>query len=142
MRCPIATAIVPIAWLALACEGPAGPGPGPAAPGVVRPGPLASTASSPDDPLSAKDAGTPPAVLGPNLCGCGLCAPVLSADTCSSGGDCTPATPCHATRCVATANAEPRKPDTMCTQDLHCDAIEANACGCVAGKCALVPRTK
>jgi hypothetical protein len=117
------------------CEGASNVGPGPAVPTVI----------ASDTPIPAKDAGSTD--LG-KMCGCSLCEPVLSNDPCASDDDCAPATPCHATRCVAKANAEPRKPDTMCTQELRCDAIEANACACVKGSgktqgaCAMVPRRK
>jgi hypothetical protein len=117
------------------CEGASNVGPGAVAP--------TASAIASDTPIPAKDAGPPD--LG-KMCGCSLCEPVLSNDPCSSDDDCAPATPCHATRCVAKANAEPRKPDTMCTQELRCDAIEANACACVKTgsdkKCAMVPRKK
>jgi len=132
MRCSLwsAVGLVPL-FVFVACEGAPATGPGPAVPT-----PSASVAT--DDPLPVKDAGAAPS----NLCGCGLCAPVLSNDPCAADDDCAPATLCHATQCVAKANAEPRRPDSVCTQDLRCDAIEANTCACVKGKCAIAPRKK
>ena len=77
---------------------------------------------------------------GGKTCGCKLCAPVVSDDTCSRDADCLPESPCHATRCVAKAHATPRNPDIMCTENMRCDSTDANACGCVKGKCTLSPR--
>lgn len=140
MRCSIWSALAAIPLFAFAaCEGAPAVGPGP----VV---PTASAVAS-DAPLPTKDAGPPGldpglGLGGKTLCGCGLCEPILSNDPCSADDDCAPATVCHATRCVAKANAEPRKPDSVCTQDLRCDAIEANTCACVKGKCAIAPRKK
>jgi len=76
------------------------------------------------------------------LCGCGLCAPVVSDDACSTDADCAPAVPCHADRCVAKAKAQPRNPGTACTMNLLCNTVDANTCGCHQGKCALMPRVK
>ena len=53
---------------------------------------------------------------------------------------CAPATPCHATRCVAKANATLRTPGMTCTMMLVCTSIDANSCGCLNGRCALSPR--
>lgn len=78
----------------------------------------------------------------PKLCGCSLCEPLPSDDACTTDADCAPSTPCHATACVAKAKAEPRKPGTMCTQEMRCATSDANACGCVAGRCALHPYPK
>jgi hypothetical protein len=95
--------------------------------------------------------GTGPAVVLPEaglmpldsgatmLCGCKLCAPVVSEDPCTSDNDCAPATPCHATQCVSRTKAVPRKPDTMCTMDIRCDSVDVNRCGCVQGRCTLSP---
>jgi len=95
-------------------------------------------------PASAKpcaSGGTPPLSSGgPKLCGCGLCEPILSEDACKSDGDCLPATPCHATACVAAAHAQPRAAGLSCTQELRCDAIDANRCACVSGRCAIAPK--
>ncbi len=79
---------------------------------------------------------------GPKLCGCSLCEPLPSDDACTTDADCAPSTPCHAAACVAKAKAEPRKPGTMCTQEMRCATSDANACGCVAGHCALHPVPK
>jgi hypothetical protein len=64
---------------------------------------------------------------------------VSSDDLCTADGDCAPATQCHATRCVAKAKAVPIF-NQMCTQSLRCDSADVNACGCVAGRCALHAR--
>lgn len=99
------------------------------------------------------DAG-PPAVAtekgpGPNitripmpLCGCSLCNPVVSEDTCSVDADCAPATPCHAEACVAKGKAKALAPGASCTAILRCDTADANACGCREGHCALFARPK
>ena len=79
---------------------------------------------------------------GPKLCGCSLCDPVVSADPCKTADDCAPDAVCHAKGCVAKAKAPPVPPNLACTQDFQCNAIEANACGCFEGKCAMVPRPK
>jgi hypothetical protein len=93
-------------------------------------------------PAAKKESATPEArEVGP-LCGCGLCAPVVSDDVCNTDADCAPAVPCHADRCVAKAKAQPRKPDTACTMNLLCNTVDANTCGCHQGKCALMPRVK
>jgi hypothetical protein len=76
----------------------------------------------------------------PKLCGCKLCDPIVSADTCSADADCAPEVPCHAARCVAKAHATARKPGQMCTEIMMCGTADANACGCVKGKCTLHAR--
>lgn len=78
----------------------------------------------------------------PPGCGCSLCAPVVSADPCTKFEDCAPDAVCHAKGCVAKAKAPVPPPNLSCTQDFQCNAIEANACGCFEGKCALMPRQK
>lgn len=79
----------------------------------------------------------PPLDAGPKLCGCGLCEPLPSGDACKKDDDCAPETPCHAAACVAKAKSTPRTKDIMCTQEVRCASADANACGCVAGSCAL-----
>jgi hypothetical protein len=74
---------------------------------------------------------------GPKLCGCGLCEPLSSGDACKTDADCAGDQPCHAMACVAKAKSTPRTKDTVCTQEVRCASIDANACGCVAGMCAL-----
>lgn len=91
----------------------------------------------------AVDAGNTPvwsADAGPRMCGCSLCEPKVSEDVCKVDADCAPATACHATACVAKAKAEPRTPNTQCTQLFACASVDANPCGCYQGHCALVPR--
>lgn len=113
------------------------------------PGPRSDPAEGPDAapaPLApaGHDAGPPadgPPLL-PKLCGCSLCAPVVSEDACTLDADCAPQTPCHATACVAKAKAQPSAPGTHCTMDLRCDSVDANRCGCVSGRCTLAPRTQ
>ncbi len=106
-----------------------------------------TTGATAAKPCGANEA-TPVPSGAPKLCGCGLCEPVLSEDTCKVDGDCAPATPCHATACVAAAHAQPRLPNTQCTEILQCNAIEANRCACVtapgasSGRCAIAPRKK
>lgn len=77
---------------------------------------------------------------GGKLCGCSLCAPVVSEDSCTRDADCLPEVPCHATRCIAKEHATPRNPALMCTEIMRCDSVDANSCGCVKGKCTLSPR--
>jgi hypothetical protein len=96
---------------------------------VIGDGPVASAASA---------SAPPPAP--PKLCGCSLCDPLPSDDACTTDDDCAPSTACHARACVAKAKAEPRKPGTMCTMIMMCETADANACGCVKGKCALHPK--
>lgn len=91
------------------------------------------------------DAGAPEAdaiAAFPNLCGCSLCEPILSDDPCGADSDCAPASACHAERCVAAAKAPPRDPSIMCTRIMKCGTIDANACKCVRGRCALAPHPK
>ncbi len=74
------------------------------------------------------------------LCGCKLCAPVVSADACSTDADCAPSTPCHARECVARSKATPRTSGLKCTMNLVCDSADVNQCGCVNKRCTLSPR--
>lgn len=124
----------------LAPTGPASSAVSATAAPTTTPSAKASTAATASAPPAASTASAElPKVA---LCGCGLCAPVVSNDACSTDADCAPATPCHADKCVAKANAAPRKPDTACTMNLMCNTIDANTCGCHQGKCALMPRVK
>lgn len=123
---------LPVALLLL----PACPGE-PASPTVTVPDGSASN-------MEPVDAGSLPIVQGDVApgCGCSLCRPVVSDDPCTKFEDCAPDALCHAKRCVAKAKAPAPRSDVSCTQDFQCDAIEANACGCFEGKCALMPRQK
>src|SRR5262249_3478046 len=142
--------------LVVACAGGASQGPDPAAPSSIVQAPTApsgdvaapSTPSAPD-PRASLNATEPPtpdagplyasAPAGGRICGCQLCDAVVSNDSCGADADCAPETPCHATRCVAKAKAKPRK-DVMCTEIMLCNTVDANACGCVKGKCTLHAR--
>lgn len=106
--------------------------------------PAASAGSGPVAHMETVDAASPPAAAPPKgkLCGCSLCEPAPSEDACSTDADCAPATACHAEQCVAKAKAMPRKPGEMCTMLMNCASADANACGCVKGKCALSPRKR
>ncbi len=90
--------------------------------------------------LAACAATPPPAPLlaGPPFV-CHLPAPKTSDDPCAGDADCGPATACHARACVAKAKAAPVSPDTMCTREMACDSVDANRCGCLEGRCALIP---
>ncbi len=91
-------------------------------------------------PPAAPDAG--PTASGPKLCGCGLCEPLFSEDACANDADCAPSAACHADACIAKSKAPPRPANVMCTQMMKCSSADANACGCVQGRCALSPRPK
>ena len=75
-------------------------------------------------------------------CGCSLCQPVVSDDACQTDTDCGPSAPCHADKSVGIAKAKPPQPGQQCTLVMMCQTTDANACGCVAGKCTLSPRKK
>jgi hypothetical protein len=124
-------------------------GPAPRDPAVAVPPPSdagqprvtgSSTPAAP--PVDAGPADATAAAAFPNLCGCSLCEPVLSDDPCGADSDCAPASPCHAERCVAAAKAPPHDPNIMCTRIMKCGTIDANACQCVRGRCALAPHPK
>jgi hypothetical protein len=107
--------------------------------------PLAATtgdAGAPADAASPVAAPVPDAgsTGDAGACGCHVCAPVVSNDACTTDADCAPSQPCHAPACVGKANAQPRTPGQMCTQQLICTTVDANACGCVHGKCTLYAR--
>ncbi len=128
-----ALAVVPVALVLAGCPNE------PATPTVtVGDGGGATTA----EPVEAGSAPVTASDAGPKLCGCALCEPVLSDDPCKTADDCAPATPCHATACVAKAKAQPRSANLACTEIFQCNAIEANSCACVDGKCAIAPRAK
>jgi hypothetical protein len=112
-------------------DGGATPSPPPSA---SSPTPTATSTSSDDADGGVKWLG------GQRLCGCKLCAPVVSDDACSSDADCAPEEPCHAKRCVGTANAKGLGTKAMCSRIMMCHTTDANSCGCYNGKCALVPR--
>jgi hypothetical protein len=120
-----------------------------AACGGPRPPDVAMSGEAPQDaglrPLGdgKKQPDRPPEVgADPLRCGCALCEPVVSDDPCIQDSDCGPSAPCHADRCVGIAKAKPRQPSDMCTLQLMCKTIDANACGCVNGRCALYPRKR
>jgi hypothetical protein len=94
-------------------------------------------------PKKSTEPSAPPAASADLMrCGCQLCEPVFSDDACQSDGDCGPSAPCHADRCVGIAKAKPRQPGDMCTLVMMCTTTDANACGCLNGKCALYARKK
>lgn len=138
MRRVIAIGIGLLAAIALACA--ASRDPVATAPANEN----GSGLSPSDDSVTTTDA-TPsaPQVALPDAESHSICAlekPIVSDDPCTTDADCAPATPCHATRCVGKANAQPRKPGTMCTQEIRCGTVDVNACGCLNGKCALFAR--
>lgn len=109
--------------------------------------PAASAGSEPAAHMEPIDAAMPPpagssASPKAKLCGCSLCEPAVSEDACSADADCAPSTPCHAEACVAKSKALARKPGDMCTMLMNCASADANACGCLKGKCALSPRKR
>ncbi|HSQ67479.1 MAG TPA: hypothetical protein VLM85_29920 [Polyangiaceae bacterium] len=110
------------------------------APSESAQGTCSSAPSATPCPSSAPASSSATPLSGPKLCGCALCAPVLSDDPCKVDADCLPATPCHATSCVAAAHAQPRAPGLVCTQEFRCDTVDANRCACVRGRCAIAPK--
>jgi hypothetical protein len=72
--------------------------------------------------------------------GCGSFPTVKSQDSCQNSVDCAPATPCHATSCVAAANATALPAGAQCTMKLVCQSVDVGRCDCVDGVCALVSR--
>lgn len=61
---------------------------------------------------------------------------VVGTDECVSDADCIPAECCHATACVAVANA-PSCGDAMCTQECRYGTIDCGGgCLCHEGHCA------
>ncbi len=74
------------------------------------------------------------------LCGCKLCAPKMSEDTCTTDADCAPSSACHATSCIAASKVQPATARPICTRIMLCATTDANACTCYQGKCALTPR--
>lgn len=75
----------------------------------------------------------------PPFAGCRLPAPVVSDDACVIDADCGVSEPCHARACVAKAKSRPPGPDTVCTRELVCTSADVNRCGCLEGRCALIP---
>jgi len=60
----------------------------------------------------------------------------VGSDTCTTDADCVPATCCHATACVAQANA-PSCGDAMCTLDCRSGTVDCGGgCLCHEGHCA------
>ena len=107
------------------------PGPGPAA---------SSPAGSPTVETTAPTPGKP-GDLAPDATHrvCHLPAAKKSDDACKLDADCAPSDPCHARACVARARSKPRTPDIMCTMMMACETADANRCGCLEGRCALIP---
>lgn len=119
------------------------------APTVTVPA-LPSTAGTTDSPPAGSEPPPiklPPPPSGaapssgptPNIFRCQLPTPVLSDDACASDADCGPATPCHATACVAKAKSQPPAAGIMCTREMRCNSADANRCGCYQGRCGLIP---
>ncbi len=103
--------------------------------GAVDPQKAANTSSVASSQIAPPSGGVEvDAGLG---CGCKLCAPVVSNDSCDKDDDCVPESGCHAHACVAKANAKPTDPKLNCTMVLDCHSADANKCGCVNHKCAL-----
>ena len=70
---------------------------------------------------------------------CHLAAPKKSDDACKLDADCAPSDPCHAMACVAKSKSKPRVPGAMCTMMMACESADANRCGCLEGRCSLIP---
>lgn len=114
----VGPAVVGSAAVGSAAVGPAVVGPAAAGPAVVG-----SAAPTPGDPFFA----------------CRLPTPVRSEDACASDAECAPATPCHARACVGRTHGHPPNATTVCTRMMACDSVDANRCGCLDGRCALIP---
>jgi hypothetical protein len=110
---------------------PPQPEPGPATSSQTQP-PAVDTA--PPIPVKPGDLSSSPAHHA-----CRLQAAKKSDDACKIDADCAPSDPCHAAACVAKAKSKPRTPDTMCTMMMACETADANRCGCLEGRCALIP---
>ncbi|APR80352.1 Hypothetical protein A7982_05699 [Minicystis rosea] len=110
----------------------------------LPPGPIVTSAATSSPPVGT---GAPPGLGQPNQPSqpslkppeCRLPAPVKSTDACSSDADCGVSDPCHAHACVAKAKSRPKTPDTMCTMVMDCASADVNRCGCLEGRCALIP---
>jgi len=105
-----------------------------------------ATPDLPTPELQLSDAGInlslrspPPATTGDAFFACRLPAPVRSDDTCAADAECAASTPCHARACVGRANARPADATTICTRQMACDSVDANRCGCLEGRCSLIP---
>lgn len=124
--------------LALPCLAIAACGAAPVA--VDADHPIGSAAPS-AAPASSPDAAAPTASSFAKFPGrpCKLPLPKRSDDVCGADADCGPSNPCHAPACVAKTKSRPPTQDTMCTQSLECDTADANRCGCLEGRCALIP---
>ena len=105
----------------------------------------AATTTSPQAQPPAVDTAAPtagrPGDLSPSPAhhACRLQAAKKSDDACKIDADCAPSDPCHAAACVAKAKSKPRTPDIMCTMMMACETADANRCGCLEGRCALIP---
>jgi hypothetical protein len=109
---------------------------------LTDPPPTAPTAGAPV--ASAPGTSGPGAPLGRVPPGggrprCQLPAPKLSDDACQTDAECAPSVPCHAPACVAKSKVPPPAPNVMCTREMRCDSADANRCGCIQGRCALIP---
>lgn len=61
---------------------------------------------------------------------------VVGSDACTTDADCVPAACCHASACVARANA-PACGDAMCTTDCRSGTLDCGGgCLCRDGRCA------
>ena len=112
---------------------------------AVTPDPSTSAAAAPTAPAgTAAPSGTTGYVSPPGQSA--VKAPVFSEDSCAKDVDCEPVAECHASRCVASANAGKMTKGTLCTMDCRGGTIDCgfNHCGCAdapgGGKrCALLP---
>lgn len=132
LAAPAALLAAALAGLA-ACAPPAAP---PDGVGSVAPLPAEPAASGQPAATSGRTF-NPGRPMGADACR--LPQPLRSEDSCSTDADCGPSSPCHAKACVAAAKAQRPTPDTMCTQSLECDSADVNRCGCLEGRCALIP---
>jgi hypothetical protein len=106
---------------------------------AAPPPPVPPAGASPATPPVPTAALVATAGAPPTLPACRLPAPVKGPDACAADADCGPSDPCHAHACVARARSRPPTPDTMCTMMMDCASTDANHCGCLEGRCALVP---
>jgi hypothetical protein len=114
---------------------------GPSAPvTVVVEGRGGDAGGSPATIAAIPEGDSSPDAGEPTLCGCSLCAPLFSDDACTTDADCAPETPCHARACVAKSHATLPEASSRCTHVMRCATADANACGCLRGRCALYAR--
>jgi hypothetical protein len=105
---------------------------------AVAPRPTAS-ASVAAFASAAPAASGAPSPKGDAFFACRLPAPVRSDDACVVDADCAPLTPCHARACVGRAKAHAAEAATQCSREMACDSVDANRCGCLEGRCSLIP---